>query len=95
MRLFVMTMIAMKTMATKTVPAMTPSLSTLTPPNCIDCKFYIPPTGDSGISLPKCAFYKKKQLVEGVDTIDHPYCIKMRLFDEFCGKDGRRFVRKD
>ena len=91
MRFFVMTMVAIKTMATTSIPAAT---STLTPPNCINCKFYIPPTGYSIISLPKCGFYKKKQLVEGVDTIDYQYCIKMRLFDEFCGKEGRRFVHK-
>jgi len=70
---------------------------TINYPKCSDCKFYIPAKEGSFVYLPKCRFYKKTQLVEGFDTIDHPHCIKSRLFDEYCGKEGRNFqpAKKD
>jgi hypothetical protein len=61
-------------------------------PSCTQCKFYIPPTGNSILSIAKCAYYKKKHLIEGFDTVDYECCSKSRLFDELCGKEGRKFI---
>ena len=64
-------------------------------PKCIHCKFFQKHFIDNKYG--KCLFFPKTEVQFVTDEHDndsHYYCSTARKYEDMCGKEGKKYVRK-